>query len=165
MKIMTLSRCVFGIRGLPRFLVMICLVSAFLSFSVEKVYADVPQILQIENLSQGTFGKIRIQVRHANPSSGHYVDQLEVFGRVGGQSDTRTIALQPQSSDPFTVEVGEEIGVSLKNAYVKVRAHCSLHGWSNWSNEVQVPEFHELASTVIVAMVASALVLRRKRRA
>jgi len=162
---MMLSSCISGKKGLFRLLALICLVSASFSYSIEKAYADVPTVLQIENLSQGTFGRIRIQIRHANPSGGHYVDQLEVIGRKGGESMTKIVTLQPQSSNPFTVEVSEEVGVTIVDAYVKVRAHCSLHGWSNWSDEVQVPEFHELASTVIVAMVASALVLRRKRRA
>jgi desulfoferrodoxin (superoxide reductase-like protein) len=137
----------------------------FASFSclVEKVYADVPTVIQIENLSQGTFGKIRIQIRHANPTSGHYVDQVEIFGRKGGASGSKTIPLQPQSSNPFTVEVGEEIGVSLNDAYVKVRAHCNLHGWSNWSDEVPIPEFQHWAPAIALVMVASTLILRKRK--
>lgn len=161
---MTLYGYKFNTKVFLKLFMLTCLTFALLSCFAEEAYADVPSVLQIENLSQGSLGKIRIRVRHANPSSGHYVDQLEIVGRSGGQSLTKTLALQPQSSDPFTVEVSEEVpGSYLSNAYAKVRAHCNLHGWSNWSDEVQVPEFHEVASIVVMAMAASILLLRKKR--
>jgi len=163
---MILSDCASATRDILRLFVAICLACTFLAYSAKEAYADVPQILQIENLSQGSLGKIRIHVSHANPSSGHYVDQLEISGRIGGQSLTTTLTLQPQSSNPFTFEVSQEVPASyLSNAFVKVRAHCSLHGWSGWSDEIQIPEFRELMSTIVAAMAVSVLILRRTRRA
>jgi desulfoferrodoxin (superoxide reductase-like protein) len=160
---MTLLHYKFNTKGFLKLLMLTSLVFALFSFLVEEVYADVPTVLQIENLTEGSLGKIRIHVRHANPSSSHYVDQLEIFGRSGSQSLTKILTLQPQSSNPFTVEASEEVpGSYLINAYVKVRAHCNLHGWSNWSDEVQVPEFHELASIVLMAMTVSILLLRKR---
>lgn len=119
--------------------------------------ADVPSILQVDNISQGTAGKIKVQIRHLNPSGSHYVDVVEVD--VAGQ--VKSFNLQPQNSNPFTVEL--ELGQIQGSPNVKVRAHCNVHGWSGWSNEVQVSEFSEISVAVLVALAAAVLITRRKR--
>jgi hypothetical protein len=42
------------------------------------VGADVPDVQMIENISQDSTGKIRLQIRHANPNPGHYIDLVEI---------------------------------------------------------------------------------------
>ena len=69
--------------------------------------------------------------------------------------------LQAQNSNPFTVEL--DLGQIQGTPNVKVRAHCNMHGWSDWSSEVQVPEFSEVGVTVLAALAAALLITRRKR--
>jgi len=138
--------------------VLLAIVSlAVLAGVVKIVRADVPTVLQVDNLSQGSAGKIKVQIRHLNPSGGHYVDVVEVD--VAGQ--VKSFNLQAQNSNPFTVEL--ELGQIQGSPNVKVRAHCNLHGWSDWSSEVQVPEFSEIGATALAASAAALLITRRKR--
>ena len=122
---------------------------------VTVVSANVPSVLQIDNVSQGSSGKVRLQISHLNPSSSHYVDIVEVD--VNGQ--VTQFNLQPQSSNPFTIEL--DIGQLQGTPNVKARAHCILHGWSGWSNQIQVPEFSEVRVIVVVALIGSLLIARR----
>ena len=122
---------------------------------VTVVSANVPSVLQIDNVSQGSSGKVRLQISHLNPSPSHYVDIVEVD--VNGQ--VTQFNLQPQSSNPFTTEL--DIGQLQGTPNVKARAHCILHGWSGWSNQIQVPEFSEVRVIVVVALIGSLLMARR----
>jgi desulfoferrodoxin (superoxide reductase-like protein) len=130
---------------------------AILAGVVKVVRADVPSVLQVDNLSQGSTGKIKVQIRHLNPSGGHYVDAVEVD--VAGQ--VKSFNLQAQNSNPFTVEL--ELGQIQGSPNAKVQAHCNMHGWSDWSSTVQVPEFSEVSATVLAALAAALLIARRKR--
>lgn len=109
-------------------LAAVCLmVVSTAAFFVGTAAANIPEVLQIQNISQGSAGRIRLQISHALPSSTHYVDIIEVD--IGGQ--TRQFNQQPQSSDPFTVEL--DLGQIQGNPNIRARAHCNLHGWSDWS--------------------------------
>ena len=112
--------------------------------------ANVPTILQIVNISQGSDGKISLQITHQGPSPNHYVDMVEV--QVNGA--TQQFTLQPQTTDPFTVEL--DLGTLQGTPEVQARAHCNIHGWSDWSQTIAVPEFPTVAivaSTLLVAML------------
>jgi desulfoferrodoxin (superoxide reductase-like protein) len=112
--------------------------------------ANVPTVLQIVNISQGSDGKISIEITHQGPSPNHYVDMVEV--QVNGA--TQQFTLQPQTTDPFTVEL--DLGTLQGTPEVKARAHCNIHGWSDWSQTITVPEFPTaaiVASTLFVAML------------
>lgn len=119
------------------------------------VSANVPTVAQIDNISQGSSGKVRLQISHLNPSATHYVDTVEV------DVDGRVVQfnLQPQSSDPFTVEI--DLGQIQGSPNVRARAHCILHGWSSWSNQIQVPEFTEAAPTMLAALLGALLITRK----
>lgn len=110
--------------------------------------ANVPDVLQIENISQGSAGRVRLEIAHLNPSGGHYVDVIEV--QVAGV--TKEFDLQPQSSNPFTVEL--DLGELQGTPDVRARAHCNLHGWSTWSQTIAVPEFPEVATVASALFVA-----------
>jgi len=129
-----------------------------LSSFINKAEANVPTVLQVENISQAPMGKIRLQIAHANPSSSHYVDLIEV--NVNGQ--VKQFNQQPQNGDPFTAEL--EIGQVQGTPNVKARAHCNIHGWSDWSNEVLVPEFPATAMAVFMALAASLFMMKKANR-
>jgi hypothetical protein len=135
------------------FLVVFSLLTVF--NMIPMVSANVPSVLQINNISQGSSGRISVQISHSGPTSSHYVDIVEVD--VSGQ--VKQFSLQPQTSDPFTVEL--DLGQLQGTANVKVRAHCTLHGWSNWSSQIPVPEFGELGATIILVFAGYLLVSRR----
>jgi desulfoferrodoxin (superoxide reductase-like protein) len=109
-------------------LATICLaVVSTAAFFVGIAAANIPEVLQIQNITQGSAGRIRLQISHSLPSSTHYVDIVEVD--IGGQ--IRQFDQQPQSVDPFTVEL--DLGQIQGNPNIRARAHCNLHGWSDWS--------------------------------
>jgi hypothetical protein len=110
-------------------LAVVCLmVVSTTMFLVGIAAADIPTVPQIQNISQGSAGRLRLQIRHASPSSTHYVDIIEV--EIGGGL-TRQFNQQPQSSNPFTLEL--DIGQIQGNPSIRARARCNLHGWGDWS--------------------------------
>jgi len=119
--------------------------------------ANVPNVLQIEDISQGSTGKIKLQIKHLSPSASHYIDIVEVD--INGQ--VKKFDLQPQSADPFTVELN--LGQIEGRPNIKARAHCSVHEWSDWFGPVQIPEFAEVGMTIFLALAASFLLTRAKR--
>ncbi len=129
-----------------------------LSLLPEGAQADVPDVLQIENISQASTGKVRLQIRHANPSSNHYVDTVEID--LNGQATTP--ALQPQTTNPFTAEF--ELGDIQGNPNVKARARCNLHGWSGWSTQIQIPEFPTPAIAAVAALATSLFLVKNVRK-
>ena len=126
-----------------------------ISSLIGTVSANIPTVIQIDNISQGSSGKIRLQITHLNPSSTHYVDVLEVD--VNGQ--VTQFNQQPQTTDPFTVEL--DLGQLQGNPTIRARAHCTKHGWSSWSSQIQVPEFSEMGAAVVAALVCVLLSVRR----
>jgi hypothetical protein len=85
--------------------------------------ADVPSVISMELNKEGDSAEL--QVRHNSPSTSHFVDVIEVDldGKV------KSIELGPQSSTTFT----EIIEITGKVAKMRVRAHCTTHGWSEWN--------------------------------
>jgi len=129
-----------------------------LSSFIKGAEANVPTVLQVENISQGSIGTVRLQVSHANPSSSHYVDLVEVD--VGGQ--VTQSSLQPQNSDPFTVEL--DLGQVEGTPNVRARVHCIVHGWGDWSSQVPVPEFPATAMAVFIALAASLFMIKNAKK-
>ena len=136
-------------------LLLLVTFSLLIMFSVIGVAsANVPSVVQIDNISLGSSGRIRLQISHLNPSPSHYVDMVEVD--VNGQ--VTQFNLQPQNSNPFTVEL--DLGQLQGTPNVKARAHCNLHGWGSWSNQIQVPEFAEVGAIIVVALIGPLLIAR-----
>ena len=127
-----------------------------ISSLIGTVSANIPTVIQIDNVSQGSSGKIRLQITHLNPSSTHYVDVIEVD--VNGQ--VTQFNQQPQTTDPFTVEL--DLGQLQGNPTIRARAHCTKHGWSSWSSQIQVPEFSEMGTAVVVVALVCVLLTARK---
>jgi len=130
-----------------------------LSSFIKGAEANVPTVLQVENISQDTMGKIRLRISHANPSTCcHYVDLIEVD--VNGQ--VTQFSQQPQNSDPFNVELA--LGQVQGTPNVRARAHCIIHGWSAWSNQIPVPEFPATTMAVFMALAASLFMIKNAKK-
>jgi hypothetical protein len=90
------------------------------------VYADVPTVVELELETRGEDTVLVIRVRHSSPSQTHYVDEIEV--EVDGKVEK--IERDSQSATTFTVEHT----VDSEAADIRVRAHCTNHGWSRWKS-------------------------------
>lgn len=124
--------------------------------SVTVVKADVPSVIQINVVGD----KIVAEIRHASPSSSHYVETVEV--RIGGV--VHKIDLDPQSDVVFEVDILLD---DVDLTYFEVRAKCISHGWSNWASygveeptddEGGIPGFPMLS-----VLAGVALILQRRR--
>lgn len=90
------------------------------------IRANVPTVLSLEEVKRGDDDVLIIEVSHMSPSSSHYIDSLEV------EVDEEVFTIEDpgeQSATVFTVEhILESSGTS-----VRARAHCNVHGWSQWT--------------------------------
>ena len=103
---------------------LLLILSWLTPFSV--IYANVPTVLSLEEARRGDDDVLIIEVSHGSPSSSHYIDSIEV--EVDGEVFTIE-DLGEQSGTVFTVEhILESSGTGIR-----VRAHCNLHGWSQWT--------------------------------
>lgn len=96
------------------------------------VRGDVPTVISVEEVRRGDDNVLVIEIRHSSPSSSHYVDSFEV--EVGEEVYT-VEDLGGQSTTVFTVE--HILG--SPEADVRVRAHCNVHGWSQWTRFSEEP--------------------------
>jgi len=55
------------------------------------------------------------------------------------------------------------IGELTEEPTVRARAVCTIHGWSSWSNSVQVPEFSLIQPILILAIVSIAVLLLKSK--
>jgi rubrerythrin len=144
-------------------LLLVCLVAGaiLLAGNVMMVVADMPAVLHIENISQGSEARIRLEIQHNGepyPNSVHYVDSIEV--QVIGRAFME-FKLQPQSGNPFTVEL--DLGQLEGTPMVRARAHCTLHEYGTWSEAVMIgispaPDFIPYAiSAVAILLVGTIL--------
>ena len=128
------------------------------AIKIGAVFADVPDVLDIEFWISGNETILNITIRHASPTASHYVDVVEVD--IDGA--VHNVPFIPsQSTITFVVQfnMGEITGVPM----VKVRAHCNFHGWSTWSEPIEVPEL-SLAHLFIILMFVSFGVLLLKTK-
>jgi len=95
------------------------------------VCADVPTVVELVLEIRGEDTVLVIRVRHSSPSQTHYVYEIEV--EVDGKVEK--IERDSQSATTFTVEHS----VDSKAAKIRVRAHCTNHGWSQWKGLTEEP--------------------------
>ena len=97
--------------------------------SVVMVFADIPTVLEFKREKVGADNILNLEIRHSSPSSSHYVDiiEVEIDGKVQKVND-----LEHQTSTTFTYKYN--LGKS-QPAQLRVRAHCNIHGWSQWRSE------------------------------
>ncbi len=146
-------------RGFLKSIMSTALSVSVFSSLVGRARADVPDINQIEDISTcPTTCKIRVQIRHANPSDSHYIDTVKVD--VDGQ--ITQYPLEPQDTNPFTVDLNLEN--TRENPNVTASAHCNLHGWGTWSNPIQIPEFPAPIIATIAILATSLLMFRNAKK-
>ena len=106
----------------------VVLTLALLAFALSSTvigYADVPSVQSLRLETRGSQTVLVIEVRHAQPASTHYTDTVEV---QVGDSTIAISGLAPQTETVFTVERILE----SSSGTIRARAHCTLHGWSQY---------------------------------
>ena len=107
-------------------LIILTLVLLRLTLPVSFVYGNVPSVLKIDSTADGLDIVLILEISHSSPSSSHYVDSLEVKVDDGNEL---AYDQDPQSSTRFSVEIFLR---DMSPTKVKVRSHCTDHGWSTW---------------------------------
>jgi len=143
------------------YLLILSLLISICRFPAE-VHANVPVILDISTLEADGKVSIEIQINHQNPSFGgysadHYVDLVEV--EIDG-TPHQISAMQPPTAETFTVTyyIGELTGYPT----IRVRAHCTIHGWSPWTQPQVIPEYPNGPIATILLSFLFVLLMKRK---
>jgi hypothetical protein len=131
--------------------------AALFAFQINLVSADIPDVNSVEPWTSGTDTILNITVRHASPTSSHYVDLVE----VDIDENVEDIYLGPQSTEIFLVQYN--MGEVADTPTVQARAFCTFHGYGSWSQPVVVPELSALSLFLIPAIVSIAVLLFRSK--
>jgi len=131
-----------------------CVISLFLlSIStLAPVLANIPTVLNTEAAKDGADTVLSIEISHSSPSSAHYVDVIEV--EINERLD-RISDLEPQTTTTFMYE--HNIG-TVAYETIRIRAHCTDHGWSPWATMGALPEPSFIETPLGMATIASAVV-------
>ena len=139
---------------------MLFLASAFIAaFQISHVFADIPHNISVQPWTSGTHTilNITITMDTGAPTSIHYVDIVQV--NVSGVVHDLTFTSQPAAT--FVVQY--DMGEITDTPTVQVRADCTLHGWSSWTNPQSVPEFPLVVLfPVFVVLTVAVLLLHSK---
>jgi hypothetical protein len=125
-----------------------------LSQHINPILADVPHDIMVEPWTSGTHTILNITVTHNSPASDHYVDLVQ----INISSAIHDIHLNSQPSVTFVVEF--DMGEITSIPTVRARAHCIVHGWSDWYLEGKI--ISTVDNTwlyVSIAVVAVAVVI------
>ncbi|MGQ9565093.1 MAG: hypothetical protein ACUVT5_00910 [Candidatus Bathyarchaeales archaeon] len=103
---------------------------------VGPAFADVPNVLSIVPWTSGADTILNITVRHASPTSFHFVNRVEV--EVNGTVQTINLSWPPVQTDPFVVQhnLGQIVGI----VNVRTRPNCNVHGNggdTNWFGPIE----------------------------
>jgi desulfoferrodoxin (superoxide reductase-like protein) len=144
-------------------LLLALLACAFSSTTVG--YADVPTVQSLRVETRGSQTVLVMEVRHAQPSSTHYIDTVEV------QVGDATIVMNNLGSQTDAVFTVERVLESSSGA-IRARAHCNLHGWSQWRQlgdgggaSSGIPGYPPISVVAAVLGVSLLLARRVTRRA
>lgn len=148
-----------------RFLFLIAVVAVLLStfvfVSVQLLTAEgvVPSIVSVDYYDVGSITWANVTVHHTPPpalGASHYVSnvQIDINGTV------QDLAQSPQSTETFAVQYS--LGSNSDKYSVRARALCIVHGYSDWSNTVTIPEFSPLTIISLIALTIIAGVVVKK---
>lgn len=140
-------------KGRRFILVLFLAATCFAVLQVGNVRADTPNIISVQPWMSGTNTILNITITHDTgaPTGSHYVDTVQV--NIDGV--VHDISLTSQSTVTFIVQY--DMGVVSGMPTVQARAHCTVHGWSSWSNTVQVPEFSLIMLLPVLAVLTIAI--------
>jgi desulfoferrodoxin (superoxide reductase-like protein) len=144
------------VKQIDWFLTAIALVLTITAICVimPPVYADVPDVQSIVPWTSGTDTVLNITVRHALPSSSHYIYKVEVD--VAGTVHVVDLT-SPQTSTTFVVQYN--MGSLTSTPSVRARAFCNVHDVGPWSQQVVVSEFSALNIILALAIISIAALL------
>lgn len=114
-------------------LFLIISVLLYLSFA-KPVFAIVPQVTDVVVWNSGGDTILNVTVYHSPVTPSHYVDVIEVD--VDGNIQSFPVE-QPTTTFTTPCNLGPIEGTPSARA----RAHCTVDGWSSWSEPIQIPEF------------------------
>jgi len=151
-----------GLRKLSLICLLILVPLIAICVSPPEVHANTPVILGISTVQVDGKVSLEIEINHLNPSIGgysadHYVDLIEV--EVDGTPHQIQVA-QPPTAETFKVTyyIGELTGYPT----IRVRAHCTIHGWSEWSQPQVIPEYPKGPIATIILSILCILIAKRK---
>ena len=131
-------------------------------FQIYPASADTPHDISIQpwNRASDNHTILNITINHdLQPiTSLHYVDSVEV-----DDGTVHVIPLtdyQSQVSGTFTVQY--DMGVVTGQPTVSVRAHCTQHGWSTWTDPSLVPEFSFAQLLLVLTIIAASVLLLQR---
>lgn len=136
-------------KDLFMFAIGLALATSVMHEIVPPVYADVPDVTSIVPWTSGTDTVLNITVRHALPSSSHYIYKVEVD--VAGTVHVVDLT-SPQTSTTFVVQYN--MGNLTSTPTVRARAFCNVHGVGPWSQQVVVSEFSALNIVLALAIIS-----------
>lgn len=137
-------------------LTYVCVTVMILLFisSTMLVSADVPTVQNVKATKEGEDTVLDIEIRHSSPSSTHYIDIIEI--EINERLD-RVTDLEPQTSTTFTYKYS--IG-TVKYETIRLRAHCTLHGWSSWTKlGEELPETPFIETPLGIASVIGGIIV------
>jgi hypothetical protein len=111
-------------------IILLCFLLSSAAFSlcvfVYDVQAIVPEIQEVVFWSSGDDVMVNVTFYHTPVTAFHYVDQVGVD--IGGIVSGYDVS---QSSVASTVQIN--LGEISGNPDARVRVHCTVDGWSGWS--------------------------------
>jgi desulfoferrodoxin (superoxide reductase-like protein) len=137
---------------------------------VDPAFATVPIVDSVTAWTRQSDGHtiLNITIIHSGYYPTHYVDwvQINVTGTIKQINLTASSPVDQTANSTFIVPY--DMGIVTDTPTVQVRAHCTVHGPSDWSTAMQVPEFSltQLFLTLMVITVAAlvlSMVFRSKR--
>lgn len=153
-----------------RSLVIVAVLTIAASTCVGRAAATVPIIVSIKEA--GLMGQIssgggtipvwndavEVTINHPNPSSTHYIDKIEAEYKGQTVSATEPAAIQTADTFTDTVILGPNDAKAVNT--VRVRAHCTVDGWSAWSSTINVPEFPVAGIMAFLVVAVSLFVVK-----
>ena len=145
---------------------MILLIFLILTIPAATVRADIPSVLSIARRTDSGNTYIDVLVRHADPTTNHYILQINLD--LDGTTQTfKDLPKATTTQYTFTLNIG-----SANPKTIKAQAVCNLHGPGPWYTEGAavttssggLPGYptESVAAGILIA-VAVVLILGRRR--
>jgi desulfoferrodoxin (superoxide reductase-like protein) len=141
----------------------------FLGGFLPAAMANVPVVVSLRQHPQDAYTLV-VTIVHDNPSSEHYVDKIQFRidnGTVSCPGSTAVDIMPETEEEEFSVNHSCRTPCHLsdpqtpKDRQLEVRAYCNTHGWSEWSNSVEIIEFSPLPLIAVLgALAATALIAK-----
>ncbi len=140
--------------------ILICFLLASAAFSlcafVTDVQGIVPDIQEVVFWDNGEDTMLNVTFYHTPVTTFHYVDEVEVD--IDGAITSYPVT---QSSVTFTAQIN--LGQISGNPPARTRVHCTIDGWSSWSNQQTIPELSSWITIPLLLIGTTAGIIARKK--